>query len=1387
MVANSLETQKTTLKFDSLALLREELGKQTTNPERLDEFQKTIDQALEAWDREGVIEFTEDEWKSLITNEDLPPIEQVKKLLQEKIEWRNEAKIESKEKREWIMGELDKKVDEVKKSVEDVKEKATGAVKEALSPIEKIKDGLEKAQKSLWEMWGNLWTPVKFAWYTLCASLGFKFGKDALAAMTKEKAEAVVEEAKKKVGEIGRKWEEKPKEEKEWSIEKAAPLALLGGAGLGIFALIKSKLPESITKNLNIADKAGFLKKLAWNRALKVFGMSGITLFGIGKLSEKLQDPKIAAELWEIPEDAEGKKVWWKKAIEKAGITMKDGAEEIWAIMNGEKLDEYLTSRENSDEMEKRGYVTLDQHPTILWAKYELSVFEKRCEVFYNQHREAFNGAVAAGLILKPGMVFSAGVKWSTLALSILQFASPGTIVPAGLVLGLAGNTIEGMKHIQVPKDFWPEDIKDMLDIPDIKSFLESQVPGITEEIHFDSVAKEFQTLEQKIKEFNAKSFWENIAKWAAEKIIESPQEKINSMNQQGVQTLASSLELLEKENKTSGAYKKLLWDDKEPGILKEITTKLGSGNALTEWDIRTMMEATEWTNIRIFPRDNTKSGTTIQWQSLDAQWNITGLPRNICVNPTLEYSKQFDTARDFVVDEYNLSTLSVFGKTAAETRTMLSQLTESIKNNNKKSWSLIESFVRNGWSIVTFGAETYAVDYLGNKYFLGPWNLVQSAFLNIDTPEGKLEMQEGLVEYGQGLAPIILITALWNKYLGHGFTWTKNRWFINGLMKNSIVQSVTYPLHIVKNIWKWGILSGKYIYQRAFAGDYKSAFSDPKNQIKAHFYETKHRMQSLQRFIPIDKLREIGGKHASIAKLEEARSLLYKSKQSWLREWDIKEAMSLLSHSSRKFEHEIIDNQSNTQIKELTEKIEKELTEQRNSLAAIENTFRERFPQELINRTATVESLKGFDISTPQGKKDAEKMLIEAQSEINAIEEERIKSDKDLLESKKASEAHPNDTTLRQDFDTKQEAHIKIMDKYATSHRELSEIREAMGELLHGRKPKIRLSEAHLRSVKGLRWSAKVLGVLALTVGAWFAIEKVAEYIHGDSHETEHKGTADEDDEKYYWFKRENQASHTEKKEKSEYTCETPEDFNKRIEAIETQYAESVNKFLDPEFIQNLSSEEREKRIQEAADSHMLRVGILKSLVKANRGMMEWYWNQHFTTDEMGEEVVPEDIRKQGVKAFMFIHRKEGKLTLDYMNHQDMKNVFYLLYDESHKNWAEKNLGNWVATAGDIALRVAPFTGSYMDGSDAYKSFSRGNVGDGLWSTAWCVGGLILDVGWVVSAGWTTAAWSALRAAKVAKTAGKALLHNWVQFGTQFGISLAKVPRSESISIDKL
>ena len=76
----------------------------------------------------------------------------------------------------------------------------------------------------------------------------------------------------------------------------------------------------------------------------------------------------------------------------------------------------------------------------------------------------------------------------------------------------MLGNAFEGIKHIQVPKNLGPEDIKDLFEIPDIKDFLEKQLPGITDTMHFESITQEMETLEQKIKDFNAKEFWDKIA-----------------------------------------------------------------------------------------------------------------------------------------------------------------------------------------------------------------------------------------------------------------------------------------------------------------------------------------------------------------------------------------------------------------------------------------------------------------------------------------------------------------------------------------------------------------------------------------------------------------------------------------------------------------------------------------------------------------------------------------------------------------------------------------------------------------------------------------------------------------------------------------------------------
>lgn len=151
---------------------------------------------------------------------------------------------------------------------------------------------------------------------------------------------------------------------------------------------MKNRLPASVTTSLEGLEGKSFLSKIAKNRALRLFGISGIALFGIGKLYEYIENN--GASLGEMPTDSEGKKSWWKNALEKAGIGAKEGAEEIWAILNGSKLEEHFEKDTPRD-----GYVFLQDHKTIQGAKKEVLAFEKRCERIYSEHQDAFNTAAA--------------------------------------------------------------------------------------------------------------------------------------------------------------------------------------------------------------------------------------------------------------------------------------------------------------------------------------------------------------------------------------------------------------------------------------------------------------------------------------------------------------------------------------------------------------------------------------------------------------------------------------------------------------------------------------------------------------------------------------------------------------------------------------------------------------------------------------------------------------------------------------------------------------------------------------------------------------------------------------------------------------------------------
>lgn len=117
------------------------------------------------------------------------------------------------------------------------------------------------------------------------------------------------------------------------------------------------------------------------------------------------------------------------------------------------------------------------------------------------------------------------------------------------------------------------------------------------------------------------------------------------------------------------------------------------------------------------------------------------------------------------------------------------------------------------------------------------------------------------------------------------------------------------------------------------------------------------------------------------------------------------------------------------------------------------------------------------------------------------------------------------------------------------------------------------------------------------------------------------------------------------------------------------------MSHFLDPEWIKT-HAHEKEKYIAEAVSGHILRVDMMKSLIRANKGMMEEFWGKHFTSSDTGEEIIPESLREQQVQAFMFIHKKSGKIHLDYMNEKDMKNTLYLLYDGISESRLEQKLG---------------------------------------------------------------------------------------------------------------
>jgi len=1359
----------------------------------LTEYQKTIDLALEQGKKKGIIEFTEAEWKTLISNENLPPVEEVKALLQEKITSAKEVTSETKEKTGGIMEELQQRT-----------EKLTGGAKKKMEELQQKAEGLKKYSKpALWIM--GIGLSLKIWGYKIANWFSWLFGqkgkyddKIKLIEMEKEFLKNP-EAAMKKYGtEALERMKGGKTEQKEWGVlEKVGPLAALGLTWTALFNhFVKDRLPPSISKNLAGLDDKSFIGKLAKNRALKLFGISGVALFSIGALYQYIE--KNESSLWQMPTDAEGKKSWWKNALEKAWIGAKEGAEEIWGVLNGSKLEEHFESIKP-----KPGYVFLKDHKTIQDAKKEVLTFEKRCEKIYSEHQDAFNTAAAFGLILKPWMFAGATLKWTAMMLSLLKFASPGLVIPAALIVGLTNNVIEWIEHIQIPENFWPEDIKDILNIGDMENFLKSHMEDFSDDINFDTVANGVNTIWEKIKEFTSEAFLTKILWNTAEKFIQTEQEKINNVNKGGIETLIKELELREIKEDKKWIYTKLLGTKESPGVLRNIYKKLKENDNVQENDIRNLIEATEGTNVRIFPRDEAKSGTTIQYAFVDKYGNREWLPKNICINPTLNHAKQYASARDFVINEYEISTLNVLGKFGNGFRDMVSELVESVQNNNKISDSRLEAFFRNAGSIVTIGLETFAVDYLGNKYFLGPWNLIQWIFLNMDKPEDKLEMQEGLVEYWQSLAPVFVITGVKNMFTWHGFWWFKNRGITEAIFKNSIIQSVTYPLEV---IGKWTKIGGKYIWNRITAGDYKSVLLDPKNQFSAYFWENIHKFKSLQRYIPIDSLRKIGGQHANIAQLEKARKMLYEAKQTWWwREQKIKEAFHILEKESTHFEKSVASlNTDNESIKRTLRELESEIESKKNSIGKLEKKVREHIAQnpDTIGQSETRKKVT-LDPENPNHKKMMDDFMEKSRPKLRQIEQERAKAGQ-LLKEKKITPA---------EYDQK----MKI---WSQREGKIMRLQEAIHLRLHG---------TPLHGTKKLGRFARGLGGLVLTiwavVGAQMAIEKwKTDNTDIPLPELDNENDEDESEQdRFYGFGNESDKKKVEKnKDNGEKIPEDIKSFLEKIETITAQYQLSF--FCDATWIAKASEATIEENIRLIEESHDGLVARTKSLIKEYREPLKKYWAE---LKKQWEAVNIKSENLGHLNAFMSITEKTDWLHLESMNKTDVSETLWGIVDGVKNGWIGKRIL-------ETGMGLLPVTAEIQDAQFAYREFSRWHIGAGFVHVWFFFLDTILDIGaaaaavvtapaagagWaVVEAGAIWLRWALKQGAKwVAKKAVKGLKFEKIQWFVRTigeaekfqkhmtpwlsGIrgkalrlpsgdlvnAAIDLPRSESVNIDKL
>lgn len=450
-----------------------------------------------------------------------------------------------------------------------------------------------------------------------------------------------------------------------------------------------------------------------------------------------------------MPQDEKGKKSWLEKTMKMAGIGVKDGARDIWEIINGKKLDEYLESKK--EETPEWMMTLADKlEPTIEYIDDLQFDVEK-----YGKQTLPIIGTLA---IFRPELMrlwLSGTFTWIKWATAILGIVGHNIITTAMIFTAIANGTVLAGHKIYVPEDNdeLAEWFKQIVELPEVRAEFEKQwiptdaLDSAQENIgEFVDVLSDEEALKKRLNE-ERKRVMDKIKEAGISFIAPEREQIIHEKTKDGILWFEKNLTqyLNTSENPRVKEFQEKI---------KKLTETIKWGKNITRDNVVDLMTATQWTkNIRI----NDNWNGYIRWVILDDAW-IEIAADFLCANPKWDKDEQYHKSRKMAINsEWALGNISAvlkewfFGRFKSE----MTELREAMEKNNIEEWAgAMEKFVKNGWTILVKWGQFILWDGIAKSTIL-PYTFAKNA---LNTITGEMTVQELLVETTDGLAPLIVV-----------------------------------------------------------------------------------------------------------------------------------------------------------------------------------------------------------------------------------------------------------------------------------------------------------------------------------------------------------------------------------------------------------------------------------------------------------------------------------------------------------------------------------------------------------------------------------------------------------------------------------------------------